>query len=156
MRRADDSLVPELRQHMRKRLMRIQRRTNPLKNFFERARSRRAGVTLVVGTAGSVVLFLAAGPVSSASTPGPNAKVAVPQGIGAGVLRNATVFGSTPPSTPETVSFILKARDEDQLKASVESGSPQGYLSVRQFAGRYGQTRENIAALESYLGQFGL
>src|SRR5216683_1073735 len=140
MRRADDSLVPELRQHMRKRLMRIQRRTNPLKNFFERARSRRAGVTLVVGTAGSVVLFLAAGPVSSASTPGPNAKV----------------VGSTPPSTPETVSFILKARDEDQLKASVESGSPQGYLSVRQFAGRYGQTRENIAALESYLGQFGL
>ncbi len=74
---------------------------------FEWARRRRTGAILAVGTAGSL-LFMVAAPASGA-THQPSAKVAVPQGIGAAALKNAGVF--TPGSTPETVAFILKARN---------------------------------------------
>ncbi len=116
---------------------------------------RRTGALLAAGTAGSLLL-MAATPAIGATRRPAVAMIGVSQGIGAAALRNATVFGPTPPATPETVSFILRARDLGSLEASVSAGMPGGYLSVRQFASRYGQTPSDIAALEAYLSGFGI
>jgi kumamolisin len=76
-------------------------------------------------------------------------------GIDAAAIPGATVFGTTPASTPETVSFIFKAADLPQLESKVESGfSP--YLSVSQFAAQYGQPASTIKALQSYLASYGI
>ena len=117
-------------------------------------RRRRNVAALAVGSAGSLLLFMAAVPASGATNP--PAKAAVPQGVTATALKNASVFGPTPANTPETVSFVLKARNMGLLEASVEAGMPRGYLSVGQFAQAFGQPRSNIAALESYLAHFGI
>jgi subtilase family serine protease len=66
-----------------------------------------------------------------------------------------TVFGTTPLDTPESVSFILKARHLSQLKANVEQGV-HNFLSVSQFAQSYGQNPTAIYALEVYLAGFGI
>jgi subtilase family serine protease len=95
-------------------------------------------------------------PESSASTVRSSAEVAVPQGVGAAALKDATVFGPVSPSTPETVSFVLDARNLTQLERNVESGMPGGFLSVGQFATQYGQPRSNIGALEGYLAHLGI
>jgi subtilase family serine protease len=102
------------------------------------------------------MLIGVAAPASGATHPPSATKVAVPQGIGTAALKNARVFGQTPASTPETVSFILKARNLSQLEANVQAGMPSGYQSVRQFASGYGQPDSNISALRSYLSSFGL
>jgi len=80
---------------------------------------------------------------------------AVPQGINAAALPGAAVFGTTPPSTPETVSFILREQNVSQLEASVEQGV-RNYLSVPQFAATYGQSSASIAGLTRYLAHFGI
>jgi subtilase family serine protease len=117
------------------------------------ARQRRGSALLAIGTVGSLLL-LAAGPATGATQP--NAKVAVPQGVGAAALKAASVFGTTPASTPETVSFVLKARNLDVLESSVEAGMPGGYLSVSRFARDFGQSPSNIYALRGYLAQYGI
>jgi kumamolisin len=124
-----------------------------LKPFYQ-ARPARAGAALAAGTAGTLLLFMAAGPASSAARPHPDAKVAVPQGIGSAVLSGDPVFGDTPPGTKETVSFILKARQMAALKADVASGMPFGPLPVTRFARIFGQTPAHISALERYLAHF--
>ena len=79
----------------------------------------------------------------------------MPQGLGPIVLKNATVLASTPPATPEIVSFILRGRDLPGLESAVAEGrSPR--LSVAQFASRYGQSAATITALESYLNGYGI
>ena len=53
------------------------------------------------------------------------------------------------------MSFILKMHNMSSLEASVEHGIPSSrYLSVGQFAARYGQSASNINALTSYLAGF--
>ena len=121
-----------------------------------KVRPRRATAALILAAMAPAAAFLASGPASSASTPpGGNTKVSVPQGTGPGALSHAGVFGATPASTPETVAFILKARNLRQLETSVESGET-GHMPVAQFARGYGQPGQVIAALRSYLRQFGL
>ena len=121
---------------------------------------RRRAVGLFAAATGSLLLLVAAAAAnaatSSQSGAAAAAKVAVPQGIGTAALNPATAFGPTPASTPETVSFILKAQNLDQLEASVEAGMPGGYLSVGQFARQYGQPQYNIGALENYLSRYGI
>jgi len=118
------------------------------------ARPSRAGAALAAGTAGTLLLFMAAGPASSTARPHRNAKVAVPQGIGAAALSGDPVFGNIHAGTRETVSFILKARHIAILKADVAHGMPFGPLSVSGFARAFGQTAAHISALESYLAHF--
>jgi kumamolisin len=100
-----------------------------------------------------------AGPAAASPTPSPspspNAQVPVQQGTDVAALPGAAPFGNTPPSTPETVSFILRERNLRQLKAAVEHGV-RSFLSVSQFAGRYGQSHANIAQLTAYLAKFGI
>ena len=82
-------------------------------------------------------------------------KVGVSQGLGAAVLPSSW-FGNTPSDTPESVSFILQAHDLGRLEAQVSAGMPGGFLSVSDFARRYGQPQQRIAALEGYLGHYGI
>jgi kumamolisin len=92
---------------------------------------------------------------SGGTTPNLNAMTPVPHGVEASALPGSSVFGTTPSSTPETVSFILRERNEPQLEAAVERGVRQ-FDSVSQFAQTYGQTPGNIAQLEQYLAGFGI
>jgi subtilase family serine protease len=85
----------------------------------------------------------------------PQDQMAVAQGLGPAVLKNATMQGTTPPGTPEIVSFILRGRNMFTLASDVEAGrSPD--LTVAKFASQYGQTATVISALESYLNKFGI
>ena len=105
----------------------------------------------------AAVLPLVAGltPASAAATSSPSGLQAVPTGISAAALPGATVFGNTPPTTPETVSFVLQAQGLPWLEAQVEMGV-QHYLSVAQFAQIYGQSPANISLLQSYLAHYGI
>ena len=101
-------------------------------------------------------LALLASPASAATAgPGPNTPEQVATGVNVAHLPGAAVFGTTPASTPETVSFILQERNASQLRANVLNGLTK-YLTVSQFAGAYGQTPANIAALTSYLAHYGI
>jgi len=116
-----------------------------------------AGIVLAVAAA-MIPLAALSGPASaSASSPGPNTATPVPSGISPADLSGTQVFGDTPPDTPVTVSFILKEQSIQSLEARVEAGIPTSqYLSVSQFAARYGQPSFNIDALTSYLAGFGI
>jgi subtilase family serine protease len=95
-----------------------------------------------------------AGP-ASASAPSPNTPEQVPSGITVASLPGASVFGSTPASTPETVSFILKENNLSYLQAEVQQGV-RNYLTTSQFAAEFGQSPSNVSALVSYLQSFGI
>jgi len=118
---------------------------------------------LSVSAMAAASLSLVTAPVAGASPwgpgaappSGPNAYVPVPSGSSVSSLPGAIAFGSTPSSTPETVSFILDEQDIGQLEASAEAGLAK-YLSVAQFAQVYGQSQADIAELQAYLSQFGI
>jgi kumamolisin len=110
-----------------------------------------AGVA-AIALAGTVPFVLA---TTASASPNPNALTKVQQGISASTLPHASVFGTTPSDTPETVSFVLKENDQDQLEAAVTHGIKH-YLSVGQFAAEYGQSEQNINALTSYLARYGI
>jgi subtilase family serine protease len=111
---------------------------------------------ILAATIGPAAALLATTAASSPQAVTPGGKVAVPQGIGMAALKNASVFGTTAASTPETVSFVLKERHLAALEAAVESGRSGGDLSVADFAALYGQSQSVISGLESYLAQFGI
>ena len=120
-------------------------------------RKTRLSAAVVLGVAAVMTPLAAlAGPASAAtSATNPNTPETVASGINVAHLPGATVFGTTPANTPETVSFILQERNIGSLKANVIKGVTK-YLSVSQFASAYGQTPANIAALTSYLARFGI
>ncbi len=120
-------------------------------------RKTRLSAVVVLGVAAVMTPLAAlAGPASAATAAtNPNTPETVASGINVAQLPGAAVFGTTPASTPETVSFILKERNVSSLQAQVEQGV-RNYLSVSQFASTYGQTQANIAALTSYLAHFGI
>jgi subtilase family serine protease len=114
------------------------------------SRGRRGLRTLFV-----VGVLVATGTVATSSEARAGGNAPVAQGPGAAALPS-TAFGDTPADTPERVSFILDAQHLDELQAKVLSGMPGGFLSVGDFARRYGQSPGNIAALQSYLARFGI
>lgn len=113
-----------------------------------------AGTLIAAGTAGSMVLLSAVAPAGATS--GPNSgMVAVPQGVTAASLHG-TWISAAPATTRLTVSFVLKLRNAGALKSAVQGGMSHGFLSVKQFSSRYGQTHTNIVALERYLKNHGI
>jgi len=104
-----------------------------------------AAMTLAV----SPVIALTAG----ASGPGPNTWTPIGQGVNPATIPNVTVFGSTPPSTTEQVSFVLREQNKSQLEYQTEQGFNQ-FLTTSLFAQVYGQSQSNISALRSYLSGF--
>jgi subtilase family serine protease len=75
--------------------------------------------------------------------------------IDAADLPGATVFGDTPASTPEDVSFVLREQNLAQLETSVQHGVSQ-YLSTAQFARTFGESPVIVAQLQAYLARFGI
>ncbi len=51
---------------------------------------------------------------------------------------------------------MLKVRNLSHLEGIVDGGMHGGFLSVRQFAARYGQPKSKIAALENFLADYGI
>src|SRR3984957_18636446 len=99
----------------------------------------------------ATVVPLAAG--SASASTGPGAMAHVPAGINAAALPHAVRTGTTPPSTKETVSSIMKEQHQPVLSAAVEHGL-HSFLSVKSFASIYGQSWANISALQNYLAGF--
>src|SRR5579862_2916426 len=119
------------------------------------ARSKRWAVRgLLVASLVSALAVAAASAAASGAKAG--GYVSVSQGIGSSALGEYTPFGTTDPSTPETVSIVLRANNLSRLQAQVSAGMPAGYLSVKQFAQQYGQTPAVIAGIEAYLGKYGI
>jgi kumamolisin len=104
-----------------------------------------AAVTLACGLGA-----LGASPALAASS---NQQVDI--GINAAAIPGATVFGTTPAATPETVSFVFKAQHLSQLEQQADSGF-SSFLSVSQFAAEYGQPSSNVTGLETYLDGYGI
>ncbi len=125
-------------------------------NSAPRPRRRAAaGAVLAVGTVGSLLLLSAVALAQSTTSPGP-AMVAVPQGVTLAGLNAKPVF-PVRPTKPEVVSFALKMRHEGALAGEVEAGiRPGHFLSVAEFAARYGQPESQIRALEKYLARYGI
>ncbi len=96
-----------------------------------------------------VVLALTAAPAGAAN-PG---KAAVAQGITPASVNAKPVF-PVKASTRETVSFVLKMRNEARLESRVDAGIRGHFASVAQFARWYGQPRSRIGALETYLSHY--
>jgi kumamolisin len=104
-----------------------------------------------------MMLLSAVAPADGATTSTPTpSKVAVAQGITVAGLKAQSVF-PVAPGTKETVSFALRMRNEQQLEAKVDAGiKPGHFLSVGQFAQRYGQPAYRIQELRSYLAGYGI
>jgi subtilase family serine protease len=120
--------------------------------------SGRLSAGLALGATAIATAF-AAGPSQATTTgvpvPGADAPTAVQPGISAAALPGAVPFGTTPPSTPETVSFVLREQNLPQLERAVEHGV-RDYLSVSEFARGYGQSPDSIGQLTSYLAAYGI
>jgi len=97
----------------------------------------------------------AASAATAQAASGPNNPQQVPAGTLAPQMRGASAFGTTPASTPEQVSFILKERNVSALEAAV-TGGLKNFDSVGQFAAKYGQTSDVVGMLRSYLSSFGI
>ena len=128
---------------------------------FRRTRLRLTGVALAAPVLGVTVIATAFTAGSSRATtgtvptPGADTPVAVQPGISAAALPGAVAFGNTPASTPEQVSFVLRERNRPQLEGAVQHGV-RGYLSVSEFARRYGQSAGSIEQLTGYLAAYGI
>lgn len=120
--------------------------------------NRRAPIAVAAaGTACAMALvFAAAGPARSATSPRPGGRVAVSQGTDATALPGARVLGTTAASTAERVSFVLKVRQEQRLETSAETGMRGGYMSVAGFANSYGQPESSVTLLREYLAKYGI
>jgi kumamolisin len=101
-----------------------------------------------------MALLSAAAPATASTGPS-SAEVAVPQGITASSLHG-TRLAAAPAATKEMISFVLKLRHPGALEVNIQRGMPYGFLSVAQFAARYGRPRADITALEHYLKRFGI
>jgi kumamolisin len=119
-----------------------------------RQASRRRSAVAAAAAALLPAGALLASVVTAAPANAAPLKVTVPQGIGAAALGNARVFGNTAATTPETVSFVLRARNQRELAAMALDG--RGGLSVQQFAQRFGQSPQVIARLQAYMKKYGI
>jgi kumamolisin len=111
----------------------------------------RLSVGVLLGVAAVMApLAAASGPAGAATTNTP-----VPTGINVPSIPGATVFGSVNADTPETVSFVMKEQNEQALESQVTAGV-KSYLSVSQFAAKYGASASAISALTTYLAKYGI
>ncbi|MCL6516042.1 protease pro-enzyme activation domain-containing protein [Alicyclobacillus sp.] len=114
---------------------------------------KRMGVILMTGALGVAAIPA----VGMADTQQP-----VPQGIGSGVLQNASYFGNVPGSTPVTVDIVMKIQHQDKLEQFVaqttdpKSPNFRRYLTPTQFQQRFAPSDGEIQAITDYLAHFGI
>ncbi len=104
----------------------------------------------------AAVPALAASPHSRAHSSSGAGRSTVPLGIDAAAIQGAKVYGNTPASTPETVSFVFKENNLGALEKQAQQGFSAPYLSVKQFATNYGASPQVIGQLQSYLASYGI
>ncbi len=92
---------------------------------------------------------------ASAGTTSPTALVPVATGINTQALGSMQVFGTTPSSTPETVSFVMQMRNQPLVSWYVTHGLHH-FISESQFAQYFGQTPEHLNDLVHYLAGYGI
>jgi kumamolisin len=113
-----------------------------------------AGLTAgVLAVAAPVVV--AATSATSAQAATSSSAERIPTGLLAASIPGASAFGTTPASTPEQVSVILKERNISALESAVTGGLSR-FDTVSQFASKYGQTPAVVDAVTSYLASFGI
>ena len=119
----------------------------------------RLGAGLAAGVlAVAVPVIVTAGTAQTAqasSAPGANTPDKLATGLLASRLPGASPFGTTPASTREQVSFILRERNQAQLESAV-SGGLGSFDSVAGFTARYGAAPGVVSVLTSYLARFGI
>ncbi len=117
-------------------------------------RRRLTSLKITAAGAATALVVLATGFTAGAATSGSsNTPVPVPGDINPAALPGAVATGSTPASTPETVSFVLSEQHLSALEYAATHGITQ-YDSVLQFAETYGQNPKVIFELQKYLAQF--
>jgi len=90
------------------------------------------------------------------------AQTTVVQGVASAVTQNATVFGNTPPSTPVTVSIILRTQNTQALTQYIHdttnptSSTYRRFMSTSQFAQNFGQSPETIRQIVQYFSGYGI
>jgi len=94
--------------------------------IHRRGARRGAGILLGVAAGVSLTVWASAPGANAAASTSPNTPTQVPSGINAATLPGASVFGTTPTDTPETVSFVLKERNIQSLEGQVEALRRQG------------------------------
>lgn len=112
-----------------------------------------AGIGL--GVAALALPLVAGIGAAAAAGPAQSARTAVAGDSGITKLPGVTQLGNTAGSTPETVSFVLKERNEGALASAVAHGLKK-FITTAQFASTYGQTAGNIDALEKFLAKYGI
>jgi len=115
----------------------------------------RVWAGLTAGVLAIATPVVVAATSAQASTPSSSPREKVPTGLLAGALPGAKAFGTTPASTPEDVSFILKERNVSALESAVTGGLTR-FNTVSQFASEYGQTSAVVSELTRYLASFGI
>ncbi len=105
--------------------------------------------------AGAVALACGLGSLGASPALAASSKSKVDVGINAAKIPGAKVFGNTPSSTPEAVSFVFKAQNLAQLEAKADTGF-SSFLSVSAFAQQYGQPVATVRALQIYLAGYGI
>jgi kumamolisin len=118
-------------------------------------RPLKSKLFLALAGAAALALPLAMSGTAGASAPNPNTPTPVQGGVSASSLPNATVFGTTPSDTPETVSFIMKVNNASQLQYNA-THSLSKFVTVSQFAKTYGASTSAISSLTAYLAKFGI
>jgi kumamolisin len=116
-------------------------------------RTRCVPVVAMLAVAASV----GAGTPASAGAAAP-ARLVVAGAFHPGLMAGAVAHGRTPAATRMQISLVLRLRGGAALARRVESGGfRQGsFLSVSQFAARYGQTPAAVAEIRTYLRSHGL
>jgi subtilase family serine protease len=117
---------------------------------------RRLGAGLTAGLVVAGVSIVATTAYAS-TTPGPDTLEPVQAGLSGSALPGASLLGTTSSDTQETVSFVLRANNLNQLKSAVTHGDYHAgnFLSVHQFAGEYGQGAV-ASELTAYLAKYGI
>ncbi len=121
----------------------------------ESGRMMHSMLTKSLKGAAAVALACGLGSLGASPALAASSKGKVDVGINAAAIPGAKVFGNTPSSTPEAVSFVFKAQNLAQLEAKADTGF-SSFLSVSAFAQQYGQPVATVRALQSYLAGYGI
>jgi subtilase family serine protease len=109
------------------------------------------------GVIGAVVVAAASTAAVAGASSGPS-RLVVARGFNAKAVPGARTMGATAASTEFRISVVLKMRNQAALEAAVVSGAFHrgSFLTVNQFAARYGQPSGVVRAIASFMRINGL
>lgn len=114
----------------------------------------------ILGVAATGAMLLTALPSVSFAASSKN--ISVPQGVGQGVLQQASYNGNIPGNTSVSIDIVMKLRNQDQLQQYITDTTTPGnpnfrhYLSVSDFVQNYAPIDSDIQSMVAYLQKFGI